>query len=137
MLLPLFVILAVFLSTFTYIYFMSTIFSRSTTLVPCTPLGMANNKPFNGLIGPSHIITSRGVVLQNWVARCSPCILQFSKSIWTQYYIFDLHFPEAIKTVTATIHYRCYCLMASGKWRSIVWCRNINVTSFIFLSKNV
>ena len=44
MLLPLFVILAIFLSTFTYIYFMSTFFSRSTTLVatlmPCTPPGM-------------------------------------------------------------------------------------------------
>ena len=42
--LPLFVILAIFLSTFTYIYFISTFFSRSTTLVatlmPCTPPGM-------------------------------------------------------------------------------------------------
>ena len=44
--LPVFVILAIFLSMFTCIYFMSTFFSRSTTLVatlmPCTP--------WNGLI---------------------------------------------------------------------------------------
>ena len=95
--------------------------------ISCTAhhLEWTDNKLFSGLIGPSHIITSMAVVHQNCVARCSPCC------------IFDLPFLEAIKTVTAIIHFHCYCFMASGKWRSIVWYRNINITSFIFLSKNI
>ena len=99
-------------------------------------LAQTDNTPSSGLIQPRHTSTSRVVVHQNWVAKCSPHLLKFSESIWRQCYIFGLHIPEAIKTVTAMVHY-CYCLIVSGKSRSTIWNNKIKITSFIFLSKNV
>ena len=49
--------------------------------------------------------------------------------------MFGLHFPEDIKSITTMINY-CCCLIASGKWRQIIWYRKINITSFIFRSKD-
>ena len=41
-----------------------------------------------------------------------------------------------IKTVTIMIRH-CYCLVVCWKWRLIIWYRKINITFFIFPSKNV
>ena len=39
---------------------------------------------------------------------------------WHDSNIQGLHFLGAIKIVATMIHY-CYCLMAYGKWRQIIW----------------
>ena len=102
---------------------------------PAHHLERTDSKPFSELIVSRHMNTSRAVTHQNWVARCFPRVLHFSEL--TQYFVFVLHFPHDIKTVAtmANINY-CYCLIASGKWRSIIWCRKINIISFNFLGKS-
>ena len=61
---PSFVILAVFLSTFTCIYFMSDFFSRGTSrghriCCPAHHLEQTDKTPFNGLIRPGQMTTNR------------------------------------------------------------------------------
>ena len=48
---------------------------------------------------------------------------------WHDNNIQGLHFPGAIQIVTTVIYY-CYCLMAYGKWRLIIWYRMINITFY-------
>ena len=48
---------------------------------------------------------------------------------WHDNNIQGLHFPGAIKIVTTMIHY-CYCLMACGKWRPVIWSGMINITFY-------
>ena len=54
--------------------------------------------------------------------------------MWHDNNIQDLHFPETIKVVTTVIHY-CYCWMAYGKWRPVIWYRMINITFFFCVKK--
>ena len=84
-------LLAVFLSTFTSIHFMSTFFSRRTLShrisCPAHHLEQTNSdtKPFGGLIGLRHMTTSWIFAYQSCVARCSACVLEFIRRIQKKY----------------------------------------------------
>ena len=130
------VILAIFLSTFTWINFMSTFFSTGTSLVVTESHTL--HATWNRLIaihvvdwqGQWHMILKWVVAHQSWFADASLAFCNLAKAFkHNTIYL-------AIKTATTVIHY-CYCLVVSGKWRLIIWCRKINITSFIFPSKNV
>ena len=49
---------------------------------------------------------------------------------WHDNNIEGLYFPGAIKIVTTMIHY-CYCLLAYGKLRPIIWYRMINIRFYL------
>ena len=53
---------------------------RSTSC-PTHNLEGTINKPFIGLVGLRHVTASRAVTHQSWVARCSPRVPVFSRSI--------------------------------------------------------
>ena len=83
--LSLLVILAVFLSAFSCIHFMSIFFSRHRHLsrghrisCPTHHPERTDNKPFRGLIAPRPIIKNRVVTSQSWVARFCHRALLFS-----------------------------------------------------------
>ena len=48
---------------------------------------------------------------------------------WHDNNIQGLYFPGVIKIATTMIHY-CYCLIAYGKWRPIIWYRMTNITFY-------
>ena len=53
---------------------------------------------------------------------------------WHDNDIQGLHILGIIKIVTTMIHY-CYCLIAYGKWRPIIWYRMVNITFYFFCVK--
>ena len=113
------VTLAIFLSMFTRIHFMSTFFSRGILLVATeshVPLTTCS-----GLI-KYHLVDlyDQGIWLQVGQLSIKAGSWDLAKA-FKHYYIFGFHLPEAIKTITM-IHY-CYCLMVSGKWRRIIYCK--------------
>ena len=110
------VTLAIFLSTFTRIHFMSTFFSRGILLVATeshVPLTTCSGLIKNHLVD----LYDQGIWLQVGQLSIKAGWWDLAKA-FKHYYIFGFHLPEAIKTITM-IHY-CYCLMVSGKWRRII-----------------
>ena len=85
-------LLAVFLSTFTSIHFMSTFFSRRTLShrISCPAHHLeqtdSDTKPFSGPIGLRHMTTSRTFAYQSCVARCYACALEFIRRIQKKFY---------------------------------------------------
>ena len=76
------VTVAIFLSTFTYIHKFHVNFLLKRHLsrghkTSCSAhhLERTDIKPFSGLIGPRHMITTWTVAHQSWLARCSPRVL--------------------------------------------------------------
>ena len=118
------VTIAIFLSTFTRIHFMSTFFSRSILFVATESHVL--------LTTCSRLITNHLVDLYDqgiwlkvrqlfikagwWDTPLTFCNLARALQ---HYYIFGFHLPEAIKAITM-IHY-CNCLLVSGKWRWIIY----------------
>ena len=118
------VTIAIFLSTFTRIHFMSTFFSRGILLVATeshVPLTTCSGLIKNHLVD----LYDQGIWLQvgqlsikAWWWNIPLTFYNLAKT-FKHYYIFGFHFPETIKTITM-IHC-CYCLMVSGKWSWIIY----------------
>ena len=64
-----------------------------------------------------------------WHSRNYRVYILSEMRTWHDSNIQSLHIPGVIKTVTTKIHY-CYCLIAYGKWRPIIWYRMINRTFY-------
>ena len=122
--------LAIFLSTFTHIHFMSTFFSRGILLV-----ATESHVPlitWSGLT-TKHLVDwqGKGLWLQvgqlpikaGW--RDVPFTFCNLAKAFKDYYIFGFHFPEAIKTITM-IHY-CYCLILYVNWRGIIYWKDDSI----------
>ena len=120
------VTLAIFLSTFTRIHFMSTFFSRGILLVateshvPLTTCSGLITKHLADLYDQDIWLQVGQLSIKAgwWDIPLTFCNLA---KAFKHYYIFGFHLPEAIKTMTM-IHY-CYCLIVSGKWRRIIYCK--------------
>ena len=50
-----------------------------------TPPGANYNKSLTGLIALRHVSTFGAVAHQGWVARCFPCVPDYSLQSWTKY----------------------------------------------------
>ena len=101
---PLFVILMKLLNMFNCIYFSSTFFSRGTFLaakgyhVPHT----ISNGLWKGT-QLRHVTIILEVAHHSFLTRRSPCFLEYSRSIWTQRYIFGRPLFRGHQTVTVIV----------------------------------
>ena len=69
-----------------------------------------------------------------WHSRNYRVYIYSEMLTWHDNNIQGLYFPGVIKIVTTMIHY-CYCLIAYGKWRPIIWYRTINIAFYFSAEK--